>query len=92
MQKIYMDYTQVGGNSFQLGFMDIKNLKATYFMTIMWYPYPHIIVNFDSIFDDECYSEITHIIDTIRLIGNSSKDSLSKQLENLGYVKNPLAK
>lgn len=92
MQKIYLDYTQVGGNSFQLGFMNTKNLNVKYFMTIMWSPYSQIIIQFKDVFDTESYNEIMHVIDMIRLIGDTSKDKLSKQLENIGYIKNPLSK
>lgn len=91
MKKIYLDYTQVGGNSFQLGFMNTKNLRVDYFMTIMWSPFPHIVVDIDSILNEEHYKEISKVIDSIRIIGDKSKEKLAQQLENIGYIKNPLA-
>lgn len=92
MQKIFLDFTQLGGNSFQLGFMNTKNLQTEYFMTIVWEPHPQIIITVENILDSERYKEIGNVMDMIRLIGEASKQKLSKQLENMGYVKNPLAK
>lgn len=92
MQKIFLDFTQLGGNSFQLGFMNTKNLQTEYFMTIVWEPHPQIIITVENILDSERYKEIGNVMDMIRLIGEVSKQKLSKQLENMGYVKNPLAK
>lgn len=92
MQKIFLDFTQFGGNSFHLGFMNTKNLQTEYFMTIVWEPHPKIIITVENILDSERYKEIGNVMDMIRLIGEVSKQKLSKQLENMGYVKNPLAK
>ena len=36
MKRIYIDYTHIGGNSYQIGLMDEHNLSTIYFMTVIW--------------------------------------------------------
>lgn len=94
MKKIYIDYTQIGGNSFQLGLLNSKNLSTIFFMTILWTDNNNsqIIIPSDLILKEECYREISTIIDIIRVNDEIiSKDNLSKVLNAIGYNKNPFS-
>lgn len=92
MEKIYLDYTELGGNSYQLGLLNTKNLSTTYFMTILWADEMNIqiIISPSVLIDDECYDEITTIMEIIHSNNELiTKNKLSIMLSAIGYTKNP---
>lgn len=92
MNKIYIDYTNIGGNSFQLGLLNPSNLATDFFMTILWNDNmnPQLIIPSHYLLNNKCYNEITTVIDIIHTNDDIiSKDNLSKALTAIGYVKNP---
>lgn len=93
MKRIYIDYTHIGGNSYQIGLMDEHNLSTTYFMTVIWSDdnSPQIIIPSTKLLHKQCYDEISSILYSI----NSDQEEISKKklsdiLLTNGYTKNPL--
>lgn len=93
MKRIYIDYTHIGGNSYQIGLMDEHNLSTTYFMTVIWSDdnSPQIIIPSTTLLHKQCYDEISSILYSI----NSDQEDISKKklsdiLLTNGYTKNPL--
>ena len=61
MKRIYIDYTHIGGNSYQIGLMDEHNLSTIYFMTVIWSDdnSPQIIIPSEKLLHKQCYDEIS---------------------------------
>lgn len=93
MKKIYLDYTSIGGNSFQIGLMDKNNLSTIYFMTVIWVndDNSQIIIQSSDLLDNKCYEEINILLYSIFSEQEKiTKKNLSNILETNGYIKNPL--
>lgn len=94
MKKIYIDYTSIGGNSFQIGLMDKNNLSTIYFMTVIWSNEDNsqIIMETSNLLDNKCYEEINLLLYSIFSEQEKiTKKNLANVLEINGYIKNPLA-
>jgi hypothetical protein len=97
MKRFYIDYTNIGGNSFQVGLNGKLNggghTTTTYFMTVIWNSEdnPQIIVPSDILLYKECYEELNSILYAIHSEHKKvTKKILSDILVTNGYIKNPL--
>lgn len=93
MKKIYLDYTSIGGNSFQIGLMDEHNFSTIYFMTVIWSndDNSQIIIQSSDVLDNKCYEEINILLYSMYSDQETiTKKNLSNILETNGYIKNPL--